>query len=205
MSETAALGFAPHSGWTVLVALGFGDAAPRPRLLARERIELVDAKDPGSTAPYHAVRSLPLEEAARRLASFQASAERLSHAAIARVVEKLVGAGRRVVGAGILESGGRKGSSLEATLASHPLIHTADGDHFRSAIAAGAARCRIGVTRVRAKDLEGRAAAVLGRTPETLREALQQWRRDAGAPWGADQKAAALLAWLVLAGGGQAS
>ncbi len=197
MNATAALGFAPHSGWTVLVAVGFGDAA-RPRLLARERIELAEAEDPGSKQPYHAVERLPLEEAETRLASFQASAERLAHAAIARVVETLAGDGRRVVGAGILESAGRKGSSLEATLAAHPLIHTADGDHFRNALAAAAARCGLSVTRVRAKDLEGRAAVVLGRTPETLREALQEWRREAGSPWGADQKAAALLAWLVL-------
>jgi hypothetical protein len=198
VNATAALGFAPHSGWSVLVGLGLGDPEARPRLLVRERIDLAGEAEPGSKQPFHAVESLPIEEAARRLTSFRADAERRAHAAIAAVLGSLAADGRRVVGVGILESAGRKGASLEATLASHTLIHTADGDHFRNAIAAAAERSGLGVTRVRARDLDGRVAAVIGQSPDALREALQALRREAGAPWGADQKVAALLAWLVL-------
>jgi hypothetical protein len=201
MSAWAALGFAPHSGWSVLVGVGLGDSEARPRLLARQRIELCDAEDAGSKQPYHAVEPLPIPEAARRLASYRENAGRLARAAIAPVLASLAADGRRVVGVGILESAGRKGLSLEATLASHALIHTADGDHFRDAIAAAAESCGLPVTRVRARDLDGRAAAIIGQPPDALREALQVLRREAGPPWGADQKAAALLAWLVLRAG----
>jgi len=198
MKSAAALGFAPHSGWSVLVALGLDGSDARPRLLVRERVELSGPEDPASKQPYHAVESLPVEEAARKLAVYKADAERRAHAAISPVLASLAADGRRVVGVGILESAGRKGSSLEATLASHALIHTADGDHFRSAIAAAAESCGLRVTRVRIRDLDGRAAAEIGRPPDVLRQALQVLRREAGPPWGADQKAAALLAWLVL-------
>jgi hypothetical protein len=195
---TAALGFAPHSGWSALVGLGIEAGGARPRLLDRRRVELCAFEDPGSKQPYHAVEGLPIDEAARRLASFQASAERLAHEALAPVLSSLAAEGHRVVGVGILDSAGRRGASLEATLASHALIHTADGDHFRNAIAAAAARHALEVTRVRARELDARAADVLHQIPDDLRDAVKVLGRGAGPPWGADQKAAALLAWIVL-------
>ena len=198
MSSAAALGFAPHSGWSVLVALGLDGSDARPRLLARERVELSGPKDPASKQPYHAVESLPVEEAARTLASFRADAERRAYDVLARVLPTLADEGRRIVGVGILDSAGRRGASLEATLASHALIHTADGDHFRNAIAAAAERSGLRVMRVRAREVEEQASAAIGQLPEALRETLQALRREAGPPWAADQKAAALLAWLVL-------
>ena len=201
MGAAAALGFTPHSGWSVLVVLGLEVPEARPRVLARERVELSGPEDPASKQPYHAVEGLPIEEAARRLELFRTDAERRANAVLDSALASLAADGRRVVGVGILDSAGRRRTSLEATLASHALIHTADGDHFRSAIASAAERNRLGVTRVRAKDLEARAAEVLGKTPAELRETLHALRREAGPPWGADQKAAALLGWLVLKSG----
>jgi hypothetical protein len=198
MRSAAALGFAPHSGWSVLVALGLDGSDARPRLLVRERVELSGPEDPASKQPYHAVESLPVEEAAGKLASFRADAERRAYDTLARVLATLAEGGRRIVGIGILDSAGRRGASLEATLASHALIHTADGDHFRNAIAAAAERSGLGVMRVRTREVEEEASAAVGQPSEALRETLQALRREAGPPWGADQKSAALLAWLVL-------
>ena len=86
MRAAAALGFAPHSGWSVLVALGLDGSDARPRLLVRERVELSGPEDPASKQPYHAVESLPVEEAARTLAVYKADAERRAHAAISPVL-----------------------------------------------------------------------------------------------------------------------
>ena len=197
MTAIAALGFAPHSGWAAVVGLG-GDEAHR-RVLIRERVELTDPRDHGSRQPYHALRDLPIDQAEKRLASYEATAELMAHAAIERIAGQLFQGDHRVIGVGILESAGRKGSSLASTLASHPLIHTADGDHFRNAIAAAAARLRVAASRVRARDLEAEAASAVGTSIRTLHHALKNLGRDVGPPWGADQKSAALLAWLVLA------
>ncbi|HXI76576.1 MAG TPA: hypothetical protein VNH21_05535, partial [Steroidobacteraceae bacterium] len=58
-----AMGFAPHSGWAAVVALGRSPAGPR--VLARSRVALIEAGFPESKQPYHAVESLHIEEAAQ--------------------------------------------------------------------------------------------------------------------------------------------
>ena len=192
----AVLGFAPHSGWAAVVALGGSRADPR--VLARSRVEMADPRDPESKQPYHAVEALGVAEAARRLDGYRAAAESMAYAAIRALAADLGGRGYRATAVGILESSGRTGSSLASILASHALIHTADGDHFRKALASAAERSDLAVSRVRARDLEAQAEARLRRTVPSLREAVKQLGRQVGPPWGADQKMAALLAWLLL-------
>jgi hypothetical protein len=165
----------------------------------RDRIEMADPRDPGSKQPYHAVEGCPIGEAERRLAGYAASAGRMAHDAIRRITERLAGEGHGVVGLGILQAAGRTGGNLADTLASHALIHTADGNHFRAALAEAAARCRLPTSRVRAPGLEAEAATAIGRAPQALQRTVKDLGREIGAPWGADQKAAALLAWMVLA------
>lgn len=188
----AALGLAPHSGWAALI--GVGGSSATPRVLVRERIEMASSRDPESRQPYHAVEGLEVAEAARRLAGYAATAERMAHRAIERTVGQLDRDGHRVVGLGILEAAGRKGASLAAVLASHALIHSADGDHFRNAIAAAGERCHLTATRVRTRDLDREAAAAIGKAPLALQQAVRELGRELGPPWAADQKAAALLA-----------
>lgn len=197
------LGFAPHSGWAAVV--GVGEAGDGFRVLVRERIEMVRADVPESKQPYHAVEGLAVDEAAMRLAGWEAEAERLATEALRGIGERLRAAGHRAIGAGILQSAGRKGKSLAETLASHALIHTADGEHFRNAIAAAAARCRLAVMGVPAREVASRAAAATGRTAKQLDALLKAAGREMGPPWTADQKSAALLAWLVLRQGSGAA
>jgi hypothetical protein len=196
------LGLTPHSGWAALVALGGEPSAPR--VLLRTRVEMADAKLAGSKQPYHAVEELPVKEAARRLARLSESAAAMATDALRRAVQELRGGGGTPSALGILDSAGRKGGSLEAVLASHALIHTADGDHFRDALAAAAEKCGLAVARVRERDLLEMAAAVLRRPAAVIRDAVQSMGKPLGPPWTADQKQATLLAWLLLAGGAPA-
>jgi hypothetical protein len=55
------------------------------------------------------------------------------------------------------------------------------------------------VYRIRTRALEGEAAAGLRRPIQELRDSVASLRCQVGPPWGADQKQAALLAWLILA------
>ena len=192
----AVVGFAPHSGWAAAVVLGGTHADPL--VLGRSRIEMADHRAPESRQPYHTVESLGVEEAARRLDRYRAVAEDMARAAIQTLAENVAGLGYRVTSIGILESSGRKGTSLASILASHALIHTADGDHFRNALAAAAERSDLPVSRLRARDLEAEAEARLRLPVPRLREAVVRLGRQLGPPWGADQKMAALLAWLLL-------
>lgn len=154
--------------------------------------------DPTARQPYHTVEGLPISEAAKRLAAYETSASTMAQRAITTIAGRLADGGQELRWVSILESAGRKGSSLAATLASHALIHTADGDHFRTALAGAAEKCGLSVYRVAARTLEAEAAAALGRPPSVVRDVIQGLGRDIGPPWAADQKAAALVAWVAL-------
>jgi hypothetical protein len=193
------LGIAPHSGWAVVVIVA-GTAAT-PRVLARERLELAEDRLSGSRQPYHAIEELPLPEARRRVAGFEASAAGLARAALERLLERAAADGATARGAGILDSAGRSGVTLEAILASHALIHTADGQHFRAALAGGCEALGLAVTRVPQRELTSRATAVLRRPAAELAATVAALGRTLGPPWGADQKSAALLGWMLLAQG----
>jgi hypothetical protein len=174
--------------------------ASAPRVLLRERIELVDAADTGARQPYHTLEELPAEEAPARLARFQEAAHLLAANAVRSLAQRAQAAGAAPAGAGIFDSTGRRGATLGAILASHALIHTADGDHFRVALARGCESLGVPVTRWSRRGLEERAGAVLKRSPAALARALAALGLGLGAPWGADQKSAALMAWMLLAG-----
>ena len=194
--QLATMGVSPHSGWAAVVALG--GAPTGPRVLARSRIDLIDGHFPESKQPYHAVEELAVEDAARHLDRYRIQAEGMAGSAIRQMGAHLAGEGYELKSVGILESSGRKGGSLHSILASHALIHTADGDHFRNALAAAAERGGLDVCRVPARDLDAQAEARLHRSLSLLRVAVNELGRQVGSPWGADQKNAALLAWLLL-------
>ena len=178
-----------------------GGTPGKPLVLARERLELTDARLAGAKQPYHAIEGLPLARAAARLAKFQAAATMRATAGVHTLVEIARAAGIEPIAAGILDSSGHASRSLAAILASHALIHTADGNHFRDALAAACAAEKLPCTRIRQRDLSGEAAQALKRAPEALTATVAGLARDVGSPWGADQKGAALIAWLLLARG----
>jgi hypothetical protein len=191
------LGLAPHSGWAAAVLLG--GVPQHPRVLARERLELCEAAEPQSRQPYHALEALPLPEARQRLAHFEARAGALARAAVGALKERAGAAGAALLAAGILDASGRGGTDLEAILASHALIHAAEGQHFRAALADACQSLGLRVTRLPRRELDACAAAALGRSPQELTATVHALGAPLGAPWGADQKSAALLAWLLLA------
>jgi hypothetical protein len=195
--DTAAIGFSPHSGWAAMVVL-CGTAAA-PELLARSRVQLIDDHDPESKQPYHAVEFLCVEEATGRLDGYLAVATRLAYDCIRAQSEQLKGRGMAVKFVGIIDSSSRKQISLPSILASHALIHAADGDHFRNALFVAAEQCRLRVSRIPARMLEAHAGTSLRRPVEQILETVNKLALGKGPPWGADQKKAALLAWSLLA------
>ena len=194
-SETrATLGFAPHSGWAAVVAVApDGD---RVRVAARDRIEM--ANDPESKQPYHALDGVPLSEAEPRLQRFQRDAHERATVGLGRLLDGLTRDGHEMAAIGILESAGRKGGGLAEILASHALIHTADGDHFRAAIAAAAERRGLAVVRVKARDLEDEAARAIGRTRETLARDVRSWAAPSGRPGARIRRRRRCWPWLCL-------
>lgn len=195
--KSAAIGFSPHSGWAAMVVVGGSAAAPE--LFARSRVQLIDAHDPESKQPYHAVESLCVEEATGRLDGYMAVATRLAHDCIRAQSEQLKQRGMVIRSVGIIDSSSRKQVSLPSILASHALIHAADGDHFRNALFVAAEQCRLQVCRIPVRELEAHAGKCLSRPVNRILETVNKLGLGKGPPWGADQKKAALLAWTLLA------
>jgi hypothetical protein len=168
------------------------------RVLTRSRVELIDSHDPESKQPYHAVEFACVEEATGRLEGYMAEATARAYSAIHSQSTGLRESGYQVKSVGILDSAGRKQNSLTSILASHALIHAAEGDHFRNALSTAAERAGLRVCRVQARALEDHAVRGLSLPLKRVLDTVNDLGRQVGPPWGADQKKAALLAWILL-------
>jgi hypothetical protein len=115
------------------------------------------------------------------------------------VIDELRERGHEVVGCGILLSSGRPAATLAATLASHALIHTAEGELFRNALTHASEHCDLRVTGVRERELFARGVAELRVPVDELRHRVTEMGQPIGPPWRQGEKHAALVGWLVLA------
>jgi hypothetical protein len=76
-------------------------------------------------------------------------------------------------------------------LASHPLLHTAEGELFREALAQASEKCGLAVSRVRERELPERASALLRMPADKLNARIAGIGKEIGPPWAQDQKQAA--------------
>jgi|SRR5579863_1320703 len=192
----AALGLRVHSGWAAAVVVA-GD--PRsPAAITRRRIELVDHSTRDAKQPYHAAAEMDPKDAEKFI--HQAIERTALHAlhALSELIDGVRKNGHSVSGCGMLLASGRPLPALAATLASHALIHTAEGELFRNALANAARQQKLPVTAVRERDLYASAAGALGLPVDRLREHTSAMGRAVGSPWRQDEKLAALVAWLAL-------
>jgi hypothetical protein len=195
----AALGFRVHSGWAAAVAVAGTPA--RPEILERRRIEIADPGIRGAVQPYHAAEGMAISEAKRYLDQSESASARLARNAIAVLAADVRAKGCELMGAALLLASGRPLPALESVLASHALIHTADGEHFREAIVRGCEHAGLDVLRIREREVAASAAKRFRTTEAELMKRVGEAGKAVGAPWRADEKLAALVAWLALAVG----
>ncbi len=193
----AALGLRAHSGWAVLVVV----AGPlnAPLVIERRRIEIADRGIVGSTQPYHAATELDLRKAEAFVKRCAHSANLLAEQAVRAVIDNMRKRSYEVLGGGLLLASGRPAPALAATLASHALIHTAEGELFRSALSQAVEGCGLPLTNVKERELWDRSAVELHMTVAELQRYVAEMGRPLGPPWRQDEKHAALVGWLALA------
>jgi hypothetical protein len=197
-ANNAALGFRTHSGWAAAVALG---GSPRsPEVIDRRRIALIEPGSQGGVQPYHVARTMDLPKAEEFIQAVIAAIERSALAAVREFAEAINVKGHVVTCCGIVLASGRALPSLGTTLRSHAMVHTAEGELYRSAIARAAKNLHWQCLRVPERDLYKLAAKHL-RIPEPkLKIRITEMGRALGSPWSADEKCATLIAWLALVG-----
>jgi hypothetical protein len=182
-----------------MVAVGGSERTPV--VVARHRFELCGEHLP--RAVYHVARDLDLSGAERLVREVETGAREAAEWQLQRVVAELEAGGYRVVGAGVASDARMLPTDILEILASHPLVHTAEGQLFREAIAGAAEQHSLPVTRFVQQDLYEQAAAQIGMSDESLRAQLTGLGRALGPPWQRDQKEAAAAAWLALACSGR--
>lgn len=195
--KTATLGFRVHSGWAVAVVLcGPLDS---PLVIDRRKIQLVKTFSYTFRQPYHTAEKMPKNDAAKFVASSRSEATRLAQSSLRSLQKDLAEQNYKITRCALLLASGRALPQLEQILASHALIHTADGELFRDALRAACARSHLPLDVIREKELFQMASKSLHTTTGALKRRIAEFGKSFGPPWTQDEKFAALAAWLTLA------
>ena len=196
-SKQAAVGFRVHSGWAAAVAVCL--EKDTPVILTRQRIQLVAIFTYEFRQPYHTAEKMLEGQAREFISRMQAEARRLAYGAVRELESRTKEQGVKLTRCGLLLASGRPLPPLEEILASHALIHTADGELFREALLHASTRCGLGEFTIKEKELLDRAGLALRSKPNELVRRVTGLGRSLGSPWSQDEKFATLTAWLALA------
>ena len=195
-ANPAALGLRAHSGWAALVIVAGSSSAPQ--VIGRQRIETADPAIRGSKQPFHAAEPLPFPEAATLITKCRDSTTSLSSQALRTAIDDCKKKGFKPAACGVILGSGRTLPSLEKILASHALIHTAEGEFYRQALIDAAKLCDLPVLAVKERELFEQGSAQLKLTIKQIEAVISDLGCELGPPWTQDQKYAALAGWLAL-------
>lgn len=190
--QPAALGFRVKSGWAAAVLLT--GPTRSPQLCDVRRIDLSDPRLPETRQPYHAamgkletdttkinrraclVRSIAQQSIATLLASYRQKGYAIRRAAL-------------VVGSQV---------EPESIANDHIRAHALEGRLFRSALEEALQTCRTRTEILVERNAYAQGATKLKASNDNVRCVIQDFGRAAQGPWRAEQKLAALAAWLAL-------
>jgi hypothetical protein len=198
--KSAAIGVRTHSGWGALVAVSNSNGTVE--IIDRRRIAITVPGTPGANQPYHFVKNLELPQAEKFLGNCLTTSERLASTAVRELMGELRGRHYCVVGSAILLASGRTLPPLSKILASHALIHAAEGEFFRQAVWKACEGLDLAVTGFRERSLDECVRTAFGEAATRMWQQISTLGRSLGAPWTKDQKTAALAALVVLANKG---
>jgi len=195
--KSTAIGVRVHSGWGAVVAVAGENGAEE--IIERRKVVIVDANKPGVTQPYHYIEEMELPAAERHLTQCAFDSKRLAREALDHMSSDLMKRGYSLAGTAILLSSARPLPDLDEILASHALIHTAEGEFFRQTFRHAFESLEVPVIGIRERELEERAQKAFGKLTTQVRKNIDGMGRILGPPWTQDEKTAALAAAIVLA------
>ena len=197
MSEavtTACIGLRAKTARAIVVVLA-GTAAS-PHAVTRTEIALASAVNPDLFQPYHEVMDLPWERATLAVHDAERAIEGAATRGLKALVDELRSRGMRVSSVGIV---GAPQRNLAAIGSPHIRAHAAEGVLFRHVLEVGSAGNDLPSSVHSERGFEAAAAARLTLSIEEMRTVLADIGRMLGTPWRADEKAAAMAAWIGLA------
>jgi hypothetical protein len=197
--KQAAIGFRAHSGWCSMVAVTLEEGSPR--VLLRSRPHLVRKFTFEFRQPYHSAEKISPAEGRSFISFVRGEARSLAYEAIRSSQAGLRELDCELARCALLLASGRPLPALPQILASHALIHTADGELFREALLYASKRCRVETFTAKETVLLETGSRALDLRPEELLRRLTSIGAEIGPPWTQDEKYAALAAWLSLING----
>jgi hypothetical protein len=187
-----ALGVTVKSGWACVVLVE--GSSESPRVLETRTVDLADPATPESRQPYHdgfgTARSPG--PALNRLVT---AVERYGARSLNDLFDHYKTGGHSLCGVGVVV-----GSLIDPDSIgnSHVRIHALEGRLFREIVVEAAERRGIPCAIHRERDLYEHATVRLGKPGAELRRQVSAIERPVGGLWRAEQKAAALAAWMML-------
>ena len=191
--KQAALGIRMHSGWGIVIAV-----SDKTEVIDRRRIVISDDQRSRGNQPFHLAQELGLEKAEAFLAEYRSNSEHLAQREIEAATAAISARGCSVIAAGLLLASGRPLPGLQQILASHALIHAAEGELFREMVSVACEGLGIPLERYRERSLEEIAKAAFAESLTDAKRKLTSAGKLLGPPWTADHKAAALAACVAL-------
>lgn len=178
------------------IAMILSGTAKAPVAVRRTELIFATSKTPATYQPYHEAMDLPWERAQLRVRTAESELVATAAAALRQLVDEASAGGSRIRSVGIVGAPERR---LEAIGSPHIRAHAAEGVLFRRILERAAAENGLEWQSYVEPGLEDRAAKELRMTTLQVKETLAQFGRVVGRPWRADEKAAAIGAWLALA------
>src|SRR5438309_1568044 len=181
---------------TGAIPVVLGGPPGSPQVLDSFTLNLSDAAVPATRQPYHAGMGVAQTNAAR-LGRLIKRVERCARRSVAQLVRTCRANGRRIRGVGIVV-----GSDIDPQRIANPHIraHASEGRLFRTVIERAAKRHALRTVTTVERDMMPLAAIALGQSEGALRRAVTELGGPASGPWRAEQKMAALAAWMILEG-----
>jgi hypothetical protein len=190
--QPAALGFRVKSGWAAAVLLT--GPARSPQLCDVRRIDLSDPRFPETRQPYHAAMGkleTDTTEINRRVSVVRSIAQQSIATLLVGYHQKGYAIGRAalVVGSQV---------DPDSIANAHIRAHAFEGQLFRSVLEETLQANRIRTEILIERDAYAQSATKLKESNENVRRVIGNFGRAAQGPWRAEQKLAALAAWLAL-------
>jgi hypothetical protein len=192
--RAAAVGLRVKSGWAAAVLLT--GTARSPQLCDVRRIELSDPQHPETRQPYHAAMG-KLERDARKINQRIDVVRGIAQQSIATLL-----AGYRQQNFRIRRAALVVGSQIDPDSIANPHIraHAFEGRLFRSVLEESLRAHRIRASILIERHAYAHAVEELKQTNQNVRRKIQNFGREMEMPWRAEQKLAAVAAWLALSG-----
>jgi hypothetical protein len=191
-----ALGLVTHTGWAHAVAITLQDGVPL--VLLKQRLPMWGPVKPGEDHLYHRAADLPLDAARRALAADEREGRRVSAASFRKFAQELITRGYRLVAVRLVDRIRRPLPPLETVLASHPLLHAAEGLFFRRVLVAEAGKLIPDTAQLDGDDLPKGVAKAARLSTGDVAECLARAGKSAGRPWTQEHRLCALAGWLAL-------